>query len=147
MATCATIVGEKLPANAAEDSYDILPALTGQKPQNPVREAVVHHSVNGSFSIRKGKWKLELCPGSGGWSYPRPGKETEGLPPIQLYDLSVDISERKNVYQDHPDVVDELAKLLADYIKRGRSTPGEPQKNVGGMYWPQLKWLKESGYL
>ena len=36
--------------------------------------ANIHHSINGSFAIRKGPWKLCLCPGSGGWSSPRPAK-------------------------------------------------------------------------
>ena len=67
LATCADILGAKLPANAGEDSVSILPALEG-KATAPLREATVHHSANGSFSIRQGKWKLELCPGSGGWS-------------------------------------------------------------------------------
>ena len=69
MATCASITGTKLPDNAAEDSVSILPALLGTA-DRPLREALVHHSINGRFSIRQGSWKLELCPGSGGWSVP-----------------------------------------------------------------------------
>ncbi len=72
MATCADILDAKLPDHAAEDSVSFLPALEG-KAREPLREAVVHHSINGSFAIRQGNWKLALCPGSGGWSAPRPG--------------------------------------------------------------------------
>ena len=71
-ATCAEILGEKLPGTAAEDSVSILPALLGEDTA-PLREAIVHHSINGSFAIRQGNWKLELCADSGGWSAPRPG--------------------------------------------------------------------------
>jgi arylsulfatase A len=124
LATLAQITGQKLPENAGEDSVSILPALLGQKLDKPLREAVVHHSINGSFSIRQGKWKLELCPGSGGWSYPRPQKAKElNLPPIQLYDLTKDIAERENLYKDHPDVVKHLTELLEKYKRTGRSTP------------------------
>ena len=56
---------------------------------------------DGSLSIRRGKYKLELCPGSGGWSDPVPGKEDPEAPRFQLYDLSVDISERRNVIEEH----------------------------------------------
>lgn len=130
-ATCAGILEKKLPDTMAEDSVSILPALDG-KATEPIHEAVVHHSINGSFAIRQGKWKLELCPGSGGWSAPKPGSpETEKLPPIQLYDLSTDIGETRNVQAEHPEIVAKMTKLLEKYIADGRSTPGAPQPNTG----------------
>ena len=43
-------------------------------------------------SIRQGHWKLELCSGSGGWSSPKDG--ADGLPPLQLYDMTQDVGER-----------------------------------------------------
>lgn len=131
MATVAEIVGLALPDNAGEDSVSMVPNLLGTA-SGPVREATVHHSVNGSFSIRQGRWKLELCPGSGGWSPPKPGSHEAGrLPAVQLYDLSCDISETVNVQELHPNVVRRLTDLLQDYVDRGRSTPGAPQKNNG----------------
>ena len=129
-ATAADIVKATVPDTAAEDSVSILPALTGKALQ-PIREATVHHSVNGSFSIRQGKWKLVLCPGSGGWSDPRPGKEGKDAPPMQLFDLTKDISEQKNLYDEHSDVVKKLVSLLQGYIDKGRSTPGIDQQNEG----------------
>ena len=129
MATCAEIVGAKLPDNAGEDSVSILPALLGTD-QAPLREAVVHHSINGSFAIRQGKWKLELCADSGGWSDPKPGsKEAKGLPDTQLYDLDAEIGETKNLQAQHPEVVARLTKLLEQIIANGRSTPGAKQAN------------------
>jgi len=90
----------------------------------------VFHSINGSFAICQGRWKLELCPDSGGWSVPKPGsKEAAGLPPIQLYDMARDVGERANEYQEHPEVVAQLTKLLEKYLADGRSTAGEPQHN------------------
>jgi arylsulfatase A-like enzyme len=129
MATCADIVGVKLPDNAAEDSVSYLPALQG-KTDAPLREAVVHHTINGSFAIRKGNWKLALCAGSGGWSDPRPGSPGEkGLPDTQLFDLTKDIGERNNVVADNPQIVAELTALLEKYISEGRSTAGAKQTN------------------
>ena len=131
MATCADILGAKLPETAGEDSVSLLPALLGQA-RGPLREAVVQHSINGSFSIRQGRWKLELCPDSGGWSAPKPGSaEAKRLPSIQLYDLVADIGEQHNVHDEHPEVVDRLTKLLEKYVADGRSTPGAPQPNTG----------------
>ena len=129
MATLAAIVEYNLPDNAGEDSVSILPDLLGTA-RNPVREATVHHSINGSFSIRQGKWKLEFCPGSGGWSFPQPDEaKKQGLPPQQLYDLSQDIGEQNNVIDKHTEVVAHLTKLLDKYVREGRSTPGPPQQN------------------
>lgn len=130
-ATCAEILDVNLPDDAAEDSVSILPALEGRT-ERPLREAIVHHSINGSFSIRQGSWKLVLCGDSGGWSAPRPNtKEARDLPALQLYDLASDIGERKNVQVEHPEVVARLTALLEKYVAEGRSTPGAPQKNAG----------------
>lgn len=130
LATCADILAVPLPGNAGEDSVSILPALLGTA-QKPLREAVVHHSINGSFAIRQGPWKLELCPGSGGWSAPRPGSPAErGLPPVQLYNLQTDISETTNVQDRHPEIVQRLTALLEKYVAAGRSTPGPQQPNT-----------------
>ncbi len=130
MGTCAEILGAKLPANAGEDSVSLLPALLG-KADKPLHEAVVHHSIEGRFSIRQGKWKLELCAGSGGWSAPKEGPALkQGLPSVQLYDLSSDVGEQNNVQEKYPEVVERLTQLLKKYVADGRSTPGEPQKNT-----------------
>jgi arylsulfatase A len=123
MATCAEILGTKLPPNAGEDSISILPVLLGAD-TGPVREAVVHHSIRGNFAIRQGQWKLILCPDSGGWSR---GTITDA--PCQLYDMSKDVGERTNEYNRHPEIVSRLLKLLEYYVAEGRSTPGPAQKN------------------
>ncbi len=132
MATCAEALGVELPDDAAEDSVSLLPALLGKAEGKPIREAVVHHSINGSFAIRQGNWKLCLCPGSGGWSYPRPGRDhNDALPPVQLYDLAKDVEEHHNVEPAHQDVAERLTSLLKGYVSRGRSTPGRPLENEG----------------
>ena len=143
MATCADILGTKLPANAAEDSISFLPLLLGRAAPAP-RDTLVLHSINGSFGIRQGRWKLELCPDSGGWSFPRPGRDkTDGLPRFQLYDLETDPAEKANVVADHPDVVQRLGRLMRAYVVNGRSTPGPPQQNTPVPRWPQTAWMDD----
>jgi hypothetical protein len=63
MATVAEMTGFKLPNDAGEDSYNLMPALLGRA-RVPIREAIVHHSNLGAFSIRERNWKLELELGS-----------------------------------------------------------------------------------
>jgi len=129
IATVAEIVGVQLPANAAEDSVSFLPTLLGRN-SKLARTTLVSHSLNGSFAIRDGSWKLCLCPGSGGWSNPRPGINDADRPRNQLFDLSSDIGETTNLQDRHPEIVSRLTKLLEKYVADGRSTPGEPQQNA-----------------
>ncbi len=129
LATCADVLDVTLPANAGEDSVSLLPALTGQD-QGPLHEAVVHHSINGSFAIRHGPWKLCFCPDSGGWSDPRPGrKEAEGLPAVQLFQLQDDLAEQTNRGDKETEIVKHLTELMQRIAAAGRSTPGAPQPN------------------
>ena len=128
-ATCAELLDENLPPNAGEDSISFLGLFLGDGDKHQ-REALVHHSINGSFAIREGPWKLILCPGSGGWSAPRPGREERGLPTVQLYNLDNDPAERENVQEEHPGIVSRLTELLERYVREGRSTPGAAQPNT-----------------
>ena len=123
MATVTALMGDTLPADGGVDSYNLLPILLHQE-ERPLREATVHHSVNGSFAIRRGDWKLILCPGSGGWSQPIPGSPDEAnLPPYQLYNLADDPGETNNLCPDEPEIAEELEQLLEEYKTGGRSTP------------------------
>ncbi len=130
MATCAAIVGDSLAADEGEDSFDLTSALLGKVVSGPIREATVHHSIEGVFSIRQNKWKLIFGPGSGGWSEPKPQKaKTLGLPSLQLYDLEQDPGELNNLADQEPELVKKLTALMKKYIAQGRSTPGAPQPN------------------
>jgi arylsulfatase A len=130
MATCADLLDVKLPDAAGEDSVSILPILLG-KAEKPVRKTLVHHSVQGRFAIREDHWKLLISPGSGGWSKPRDPEAVKlGLPPEQLFDMSSDPAETKNLAAEHPEIVALLLQRLEKMIADGRSTPGSPQENA-----------------
>lgn len=146
MATMADITAYDLPADAAEDSYSILPLILGEQTDYK-RESVIHHSVDGYFAIRKGKWKLNVCAGSGGWSYPTEKEAEEmGLPLIQLYDMDDDPGEQNNIASDYPEIVNELKELLNKYIFEGRSTPGPVQGNNPAENWPENKLQNQATY-
>ena len=133
MRTCADITGTKLPDTAAEDSVSMLPALLGTD-KAPLRTEVIHHSINGSFAIRQGDWKLCLCPDSGGWSDPKPGSpEAKNLPPQQLFNMGADIRETTNVEAENVSQVTRMRDSLQKIVDTGRSTPGTPQKNNGAV--------------
>ncbi len=142
MATMCDILNIDMGESDGVDSVSNLP-LWKNPHGDEVREDLIHQSIDGSLSIRKGKWKLEMCPGSGGWSDPKPGEEDAAAPKFQLYDLSVDIGEKNNIIHQYPKKAYELKKILKNHIFRGRSTPGPIQKNNGQAIWETIKWVEE----
>ena len=127
MATIAEIVGHELPDSAAEDSVSLMPLFEG--PDTAFRDNVVHHSIDGKFAIRNQKWKLVLCPGSGGWTKNDAEAASEGLPLVQLYDMEQDAEELHNLETERRDIVHDMLGELERIVADGRSTPGKKQTN------------------
>lgn len=121
IATVAEIVDYDLPDDAGEDSYSFLNVLLESNGGKGVRPAAVHHSLHGMFAIRQGDWKLVIGRGSGGFSTPREIEVKKGEAAGQLYQLSSDPSETRNVYLEYPEVVQRLSRLIEDYQASGRS--------------------------
>ncbi len=100
--TVTELLGKPLPEQA-EDSYSFLTELSGETGKE--RPPVIHHSINGTFSIRKDAWKLILSNGSGGRAQPK-GSPFEK--PYQLYNLAEDPSEEKNQIETKSELADLL---------------------------------------
>lgn len=141
MATCAALVDAKIPADAGEDSYNILPALLGEKLEHPIREATILHSCSGKFVIRQADWVfIDAASGDDNhepnWFKQERGYQTNQFPG-ELYNLRDDLVQRRNLYRENPEVVKHLKALLEKYKADGRSTPGprsvrSPNKTDGG---------------
>lgn len=116
LATCSELTGEPVAPGQAEDSHSFLPALLSEDFASPLRPFTIHHSIDGHFAVRQGRWKLILSRGSGGWTFPE--AQAAALPPVQLYDMQTDPQERQNLAADHPDVVERLARLCEE-ARRG----------------------------
>ncbi len=128
-ATFAEITGAKPAEGQGEDSFSFAPVLADAGVPSP-RRSIISHSINGSFAIRDGAWKLSLCAGSGGWSAPRPGsKEEQGLPSFQLYDLASDLGETRNLAEPQKERVDAMKAALEKAVASGRTTPGPDLRN------------------
>lgn len=127
MATCAEILGAALADDAGEDSVSMLPLFRGTGATG--RTTVIHHSIAGKFAVRDDRWKLVLCPGSGGWTLNDAEAARAGLPLVQLYDMRSDPGETRNLQAVNQDKVKELLGLLRKHVADGRSTPGPRQAN------------------
>ncbi|QDT98836.1 sulfatase family protein [Gimesia aquarii] len=128
MATCAAIVDTRLPNDAAEDSFNILPILLG-KTKEDVRDFTLHQTMSLKLAIRNGDWKYLDHKGSGGNNYGRGKLKRFNLPdktpdaPGQLYNMKSDPGETTNLYFKHPEVVKKLKNQLEQFKKSGRSAP------------------------
>ena len=127
LATLSDVARLDLPEGAGPDSFSMLPILQNASAA-PTRPSTVHHSINGSFALRRGPYKLCFCDDSGGWSDPKPGKVNPDAG-LQLYDLANDLAETKNIADQHPELVRQMAREMEQIIARGRSTTGKDLKN------------------
>jgi arylsulfatase A-like enzyme len=119
LATFAALTGKKLPHDAGQDSFNLLPAFIGAKTDNkPLRPTMVNDSRQGIFSIRQGPWKLVFGDSGGGI-----GTEKENIDfnVRRLYNLDDDLGELNNVIDKHPDIVKQLTALFEDIRTSGRS--------------------------
>ena len=131
MATCAALVNADLPDDAAEDSFDLLPALLGEQPEDqPIRTHTLHQTNRLELAIREGQWKYLDHRGSGGNDYekdedlhPYALPETEPDAPGQLYHLGDDPGETTNLYFKHEAIAQRLRDQLHAYRDAGRSRP------------------------
>jgi arylsulfatase A len=138
LATLAALVGRELKEGEGPDSYNMLPALTGS-PEEPIRKhLVISPQSQTHLSIRKGKWMYIPAQGGGGFAATEVGSHTFGGPPAlhfagqvnsdiesgrirpdaapaQLYDLEADPRQTQNLYNRHPEVIEELQALLKNF--------------------------------
>ena len=131
-ATIAAITGAKIPSQAAEDSFNLLPALLGKDDGKPIRDYTLHQTISLALAIRKGDWKYLDHKGSGGNNYSRGGEwgmNQFALPkkspdaPGQLYNLNEDPGETNNLYHKHFNLVMSLKAKLEELKNAGRSAP------------------------
>ena len=133
VATVAAITSTKLPRDAAEDSFNLLPTLEGTATA-PIRPYMLTQAFGGkrTLSIRRGPWKYLDHRGSGGNNYDKGELKPFAMPdtapdaPAQLYNLETDPGETTNLFIKHPKIVAELKAVLEKSIAEGRSTPTSP---------------------
>ncbi|MFT6864569.1 MAG: arylsulfatase A-like enzyme, partial [Akkermansiaceae bacterium] len=104
-------------------SMDVSSALLGKEDAKGRRHLVQQdNGGRGKFGFRKGNWKLTRHPG-------RQARNTvvekdltnNKVPTYQLYDLSQDPGEKKNVIKANPKIAAELQAELESLVEAGRS--------------------------
>ncbi len=128
-ATFAEIVGYDLKSEEAIDSYNLLPVLTGEEYQRPLRHATVQNTNAGKYALRQGDWVLIDAPTGASkkesakyleyFGLEAYGKGHQGL----LFNLKEDPRQSKNVYAEHPEKVEAMRALLKRYTSGERCAP------------------------
>ncbi len=126
MGTLAAIVGYDLPADAAEDSHNLLPLL--KRGATGIRTSHVHNTAKDHYAIRSGDWVL--VDASNGYRSRRNrnweskhGYKPDDSPSGQLFNLSTDIGQQTNVIAEHPKVASHLRSLLTSMRDQGHTAP------------------------
>lgn len=116
LASFAKLLNQPLSNSESADSRDVLNALLGKTKKG--RESVVLQG--GALSVIKNNWKyIEPNPGA---AYNRlTDIETGNLTAPQLYNLTDDIGETKNLAEKFPDKVKELSSLLQEIKNQNRN--------------------------
>ncbi|MGC4003078.1 MAG: arylsulfatase [Pirellulales bacterium] len=120
LSSFAALVKQAIPADAAPDSLDTLSAFLNDDGAAGRASLVVH---NPGLGIRQGQWKWIPNAGPNGPPGKAKGKPAEksAVPPGELYDLSQDLGETKNLAAANPDKVAELDALLTKIKADGKS--------------------------
>lgn len=131
--TFVKLAGGKIPTDNKIDGFDILPLLLGQTRQSP-REVQYYFDGNELQAVRKGPWKMAIAP-QHEQNRPQGQPQPKSQPPFpKLYNLDSDIGERNDVAGAHPEVIEELQKLVrrmdTDLGVKGRGPGVRPPDTV-----------------
>ena len=108
MPTFAELAGTKCPKT---DGISMAPTLTGKGTQKKHAHLFWEfYEGGGKKAVLKGKWKgIRL----------NTFRKPDG--PIELYDISKDISEQKDLAPEHPDIIADMAKIMKEeHVDRKR---------------------------
>lgn len=121
LATFCSLAEKELPLDAGPDSFNVLPALLGQRGQRPIRDhLVVQTNGTAHQAIRQGPWMLIPPPRTAG---ERSGLAGRGKRPArgELYNLAEDLAQKTDLAAKYPDKVQAMTGLLDRIRASGRS--------------------------
>ncbi|MHC4694999.1 MAG: sulfatase-like hydrolase/transferase [Planctomycetota bacterium] len=110
--TLARLAGAEVPADRVIDGKDIWPLMSGKRSAKSPHKAYFYYKGKNLEAVRVGKWKL------------RQTKKTE------LYDLQDDISEKNNVADEYPGIIERLDYIMKEFDRELKANVRPPGKAV-----------------
>jgi len=141
--TLLNLLGIPVPDGHVVDGTDIAPLLRGEEmergpiftyfPQNPG----VPHWLPPSVAVHSGDWKLIRLFHQG----------EDGAHDYRLYNLKWDIGEINNLVKIYPEKVEELDRLIEDYLKDANALTPQPNPDFDpAHYKPDMIGVQDRGY-
>jgi len=122
LASFASLVGIPLRPDAAPDSFDVLAALLGRTEEG--RTELVTEGTQGKTVLRQRNWAY-IPPHEGPAVSSTTGIETGNAPVPQLYDLSLDIGQIRNVAREQTAIVERMSARLREIREGDRTRPAD----------------------
>ena len=108
--TLAKISGAKIPEELIIDGIDISEFLLSPETKKLLERPFYFYARNGEVeAVRLGKWKLHIEK-SIGWDI-----NLNGVFPVSLYNLELDITEKNNVANQFPNIVKKLTNMVKEF--------------------------------
>ena len=121
LATFAALTGEKLAPEAGPDSFNVLPALLGEKLQQPPRDhLVLQNNGQAPLALREGDWVL-IEKGGGPRQRQAAPQGDAAAPRPELFNLAADLTQTNNLAAKEPARVKAMSARLETIRSRGRS--------------------------
>jgi arylsulfatase A len=121
-ATIAGVVDADIPSGSAEDSYNQLGLWKGETAS--LRESLVHNTNQNGYAVRNGDWVLIAAKTGGVSKVPEWFDKANGYQanqhPGELYNLRDDLAQKKNLYAEQTEKVNELTRLLEQIRANGQ---------------------------
>lgn len=108
--TFCKLANVPLPADRMYDGYDLSQVITGNA-KSP-RDVVFYYRDTDVFAVRKGEYKAHFFTQS---EYGDDEKELQD-PPL-MYNLNVDPSEKYNIADKHPEIINKMRNVLEEHMK------------------------------
>jgi arylsulfatase A-like enzyme len=121
LASFASLVGVEIAPDAGPDSFDVLPALLGRSEKG--RDEIVTEGIGAKTVLRVGDLVF-IPPHKGPAVAQNTGIETGNSPEPQLYDLSADIGQVRNLAGERPETVARMSARLEEIRAGERTRPG-----------------------
>jgi len=117
--TICNFTGAEVPTDRIMDSHNLLPTLFEGKPSP--RNIFYYYRGTEIYAVRKGPYKLHFITED---AYQKENKKIYHDMPL-LYNIQVDPGEKYNIYEEHPEIVKDIIKVIKEH--KSKLIPGEDQ--------------------
>lgn len=124
--TAVALAGAELPTDRIIDGENLLPLLRGETGE-PVRDVYFYYRGEQLYAVRKGPWKAHFITQ---WAYTPDSEPTVHETP-ELYNLELDPSEKYNVAEEHPEVIEEIRQEVEHHEAALERVPPQLDARIG----------------